>query len=141
MGLLSNPLACPTPVRQTVEEPCEIVAEVVRQPAQSHRRLRTAEVDDLRRRYADGETINDLAEEFRIHRTTVMEHLERGGVPRRRPVRSMTDITVRDAAERYAAGDSLLTVAKAFGVSERTIRREFNRAGVSVRPRRGSPKA
>lgn len=88
-------------------------------------------------RYVDGESIDGLAREYGINRTTVIAHLERKGVERRRNPRKMTDAKVRAAAERYNTGLSLASVAAEFGVCEHTLRREFECAGVSTRPRPG----
>jgi len=46
------------------------------------RRLSPTDIDDLVNAYRAGATINQLAAEFSIHRTTVAEHLDRLGVPR-----------------------------------------------------------
>jgi len=97
------------------------------------------DVANLVRSYAAGLSIDALAQRFTVRRTTVLGHLERVGVPRRRSVRKMSDGTVRQAATRYRNGDSLLVVAAKYGVDPRTLAREFRRAGVQIRPRRGWP--
>jgi transposase-like protein len=94
------------------------------------------QVDEVVAQYIDGESIDGLAREYGINRTTVISHLERNGVERRRNPRKMTDAMVRDAAERYENGLSLAAVAAEFGVCDRTLRREFENAGVPVRLRR-----
>lgn len=94
-------------------------------------------MDDLVRAYLDGSSIDALAGRFELHRTTIMDHLERRGVDRRKVARKMTDGSVRDAAKRYEAGGSLKVVAAQYGVDARTLAREFRRAGVPIRPRRG----
>ncbi len=111
---------------------------VVQRPRQHQNRLAVDQIDEVVTRYVDGASIDALAREYGINRTTVIGHLERNGVERRRNPRKMTDDKVRDAASRYSSGCSLATVASEFGVCERTLRREFQRAGVDVRPRRGS---
>lgn len=104
---------------------------------QQQRRLAADQVGKLVARYIDGESIDALAREYGINRTTVISHLERRGVDRRRNPRKMTDVKVRAAAERYAAGLSLSAVAAEFDVCDRTLRREFECAGVHTRPRPG----
>ena len=89
--------------------------------------------------YLAGASIDPLAVHLGVHRTTVMDHLERRGIERRRVVRKMTDRTVRQAARRYGAGESLKVVAGQFEVDASTLAREFRRAGVPIRPRRGWP--
>ena len=157
MGRLSNPPAAvptiadqgrrdrrrPPHTSQATPAPPEPRRRVGRQekpgrlsnPAQH--RLSEGQVDHLIRLYREGASIDGLASRYEVHRTTVMAHLERAGIARRRVVRKMTDESVAEAAERYERGASLSKVACAFGVHERTITKEFQRAEVSIRPRRG----
>lgn len=104
----------------------------------NQRRLPPDQLADLLVKYTEGTSVVALAEEYGVHRTTVMSHLERAGIPRRPCTRSMTDHDVAKAAAKYASGLSLIVVAEPFGVSARTIAREFRRAGVPIRPRLGS---
>ena len=102
------------------------------------RRLSKDEVREVGHRYAQGLSIDALAREFEVHRTTVIHHLDCLGVPRRRSARKMTDTAVSRAAARYAEGASLAAVAAEFDVHARTLAREFSRAGVITRPRNGA---
>ena len=101
------------------------------------RRLSETETDELIFSYGEGESIDALARRYELHRTTVIHHLDRAGIARRRVVRKMTDDSVDRAAARYGGGASLATVGQEFGVHERTLAREFRRSGVSIRPRLG----
>ena len=101
------------------------------------RRLSAREVEQLIHRYREGVSIDRLACEHEVHRTTVTHHLDRAGIARRRVVRKMTAESVARAAARYDQGASLALVASEFGVHERTLAREFRRTGVPIRPRRG----
>jgi uncharacterized protein (DUF433 family) len=103
------------------------------------RRLSEATVDDLVRGYTAGSSIDSLALQFGVHRTTIMDHLERRGVERRTVVRKMTNRTVREAVTHYEAGESLKVVAARFGVDAKSLAREFTRGGVPIRRRRGWP--
>jgi len=103
------------------------------------RRLTKAAVDEVVSAYLAGSSIGSLAAELGVHRTTIIDHLERRGIERRRSVRKMTDRSVRVAAKRYGTGESLKVVAVQFDVDARTLAREFRRAGVGIRPRRGWP--
>jgi transposase-like protein len=96
-------------------------------------------VDEFVRAYLDGSSIDSLAADLGVNRTTIISHLERRGVERRKSVRRMTDWTVRQAARRYESGESLKVVAARFGVDARTLAREFRYAGVPIRPRPGWP--
>jgi hypothetical protein len=74
-----------------------------------------------------------LVSQFGINRTTVLNQLERRGVPRRAAVRKLTDADVQAAARCYNSGEPLKVVAALFGVSANTIRQELMRAGVQMR--------
>lgn len=92
---------------------------------------------DLASDYQGGLPVSQLVRKYAVHRTTVLEHLEREGVTRRKSVRKLTDEQVQAAAEMYSNGASLLRVGQSFGVDAATVRREFDIAGVVVRPRKG----
>lgn len=72
-----------------------------------------------------------------MNRTTIITHLDRAGIERRRVARKMTDDSVARAASLYRRGASLAVVATEFDVHARTLAREFRQAGVSIRPRHG----
>jgi DNA-binding transcriptional regulator LsrR (DeoR family) len=79
-------------------------------------------------------TVDELAERYQLHRTTVMRHLSTAGIETRRIARKLTDDQVRHAAQRYhQEGLSLEELAEAFAVNSETIRREFIKAGVARR--------
>lgn len=103
------------------------------------RRLIDTEIDDLVARYQNGSTIDVLAREFDLHRTTVMDHLDRRGVLRRTP-RKLTDEMVNLATRRYMRGDTIDNIAGHLHVSATTLARELRLAGTSIRPR-GRPTA
>jgi AraC-like DNA-binding protein len=102
------------------------------------RRLSAAQVDELVERYRQGASIGALGRHFLVHRITIINHLDRRGIPRRRTVRKMTDSAVARAAERYAAGLSVAEVAGEFGVHARTLARELRRLEMAIRGRRGN---
>lgn len=97
-------------------------------------RLSDDEVDQMVIDYKSGQPICQLVRMYAVHRTTVLEHLERRGVARRPNVRKLTDGDVNRAAHLYTNGASLVRVGEAFSVNESTIRREFSVAGVQIRP-------
>lgn len=101
------------------------------------RRLSAAELEQLIHLYRQGLSIDALACRYEVDRTTVIHHLDRAGIARRRVVRKMTDESVTLAAARYEQGASLTLVANEFGVHQRTLAIELRRAGVSIRPRKG----
>ena len=101
-------------------------------PAQ--RRLTDAEIGDLVARYEAGSTIEMLASTFGIHRTTVMTHLGRRGIPHRTP-RKLTAVMVAGAAHRYASGETLAEIAANLGIAPSTLTRELQLAGITIRRR------
>lgn len=104
---------------------------------QRQRRLSHDEVVDLAKLYKAGSTVDDLAKTFGVHRTTVLAHLERQGIERRRCIRRLTDADVEIATHFYRDGQSLKTTASYFAVDPETLRREFKKAGVTLRTRQG----
>ena len=96
------------------------------------RRLSEHDIDDLVSAYLEGSTVDLLAAQLGVHRTTIMDHLERRGVQRRRAMRKLTDRLIRDAAGCYEAGESLKAVAARFGVDARTLARELRRSDAPV---------
>jgi transposase-like protein len=103
------------------------------------RRLSKATVDELVRAYLDGSSIDSLAAQLGVNRTTIIHHLELRRIERRKVARKMTDSIVQRAATSYRKGESLRMVAAQFDVDARTLAREFRRAGLPIRPRRGWP--
>ena len=101
------------------------------------RRLADETIDQLVESYVGGLSIDALARQFGIHRTTVMTHLEARGVQRRQNVRKLSTAKVASAAKRYERGLSLASIAKEFGVNAATLTREFRAAGIPIKPRRG----
>ena len=101
------------------------------------RRLADEIIDQLVEDYVSGLSINALARQFGIHRTTVMTHLEARGVQRRQNVRKLSAAKVALASKRYESGLSLASVAKEFGVNAATLTREFRASGIPIKPRRG----
>jgi DNA-binding CsgD family transcriptional regulator len=98
------------------------------------RRLDEAQILELIRRYVAGESVRDLAAGFRIHRTTVLEHLAKRDIERRPNRRKLTDAEVAEVARMYEAGSSLEDLGEQFGVSAETVRKELRQAGVTRRP-------
>jgi DNA invertase Pin-like site-specific DNA recombinase len=81
--------------------------------------------------YRSGSTVKNLAASYEIHRTTVLEHLKRQGVPRRPSKLNQVDID--KAVRLYELGYSGEAVALELRVGASTIRREIKKAGVEIR--------
>jgi AraC-like DNA-binding protein len=102
---------------------------------QAQTRLSAPQVDRLIALYGAGVSISGLADEFNIHRTTVMKHVERAGAPRGRGI--VLD-HLGEARRLYEQGWSLAKVGLHLGVDAETVRQAFRRAGIPRRPRPGS---
>ena len=108
--------------------------EVPKHTKQGQIRLAPADVDRLTEARQHGTTVNQLAELFGVHRTTVLAHLNRADVePRTGVVTRRLDA----ACELYQAGWSLARIGREFGVNAETVRRALRAAQVQICPRRG----
>jgi hypothetical protein len=79
--------------------------------------------------------VTELAEHFALTRQTVLEHVNRLGLPRRHPKLSPEETA--KAARLYKAGNSLAVVGASLDVDPGTIRRALARVGVSIRDPQG----
>lgn len=97
-------------------------------------------MDDLVRRYVEGESKHALAEAFGISRYAVDVELGRAGVTIRttgqaNAGRMLRPVDVEALAERYLAGESEKALAEAFGVDRGVVRRRLLGAGIQPRGR------
>jgi hypothetical protein len=102
---------------------------------QVQRRLTARELEEFSTAYRTGSSIRELAQYFKINRTTVHAHVDALGLPRRYP--RLTRADVKEAAELYQSGKSLIVVAEHFGVAGDTVALALRRTGVEIRPRNG----
>jgi transposase len=93
-------------------------------------------VAELTTAYESGVAINDLAERFGIHRSTVLEHLNRSE-PRKRRYPALDEHGVEVATRHYGTGLSLRDVGIPLGVHASTVRLSLRRSGVPLRERNG----
>jgi DNA-directed RNA polymerase specialized sigma24 family protein len=94
-------------------------------------RLEQVEIGQLRQQYVGGSTIRELAETFRVHRSTVTALLERGSVARRRKGLSPNEAHL--AAQLYEEGLSFATIGKRLGFSGDTVRRRLYKEDIAIR--------
>jgi transposase-like protein len=81
-----------------------------------------------------GAEINNLAEQFGVHRATVINQLQRAGVDGRRHAgRTLSPLDLQRAGQLYASGRSLIEVGERFNVDRRYLRRELPEAGFDLR--------
>lgn len=97
-------------------------------------RLSPEQVAELVAARQAGVQIKDLAQQFEIHKTTVIAHLERAGVPGRRWAgKTLSPPQVQDAARLYESGLSLVAIGEQLGASRRQVGRALDEAGVAIR--------
>ena len=105
-----------------------------RNQVRDQRRLDPDQILSLIAAYLKGKSVAQLSRSWKIHRTTVMDHLERNDIPRRPHLRKMSDAQVEQAAERYRAGDSLAKLGIRYDVDPQTVSRDLKKIGVKIRP-------
>jgi len=96
--------------------------------------LYAVEVDELVKRYKNGESVRQVASVLGIHRATVSSHLERRGISRRAFTRSLTDEQCVDIAKLYRSGMSMNQIGKQYGVHAKTVSNELRKLDVATRP-------
>jgi hypothetical protein len=105
----------------------------VQKRVHAQRRLDPDQILNLVAEYVQGQTVAQLSRSWKIHRTTVMDHLERNDIPRRPHRRKMTDTQVQQAAKRYRAGETLAKLGKYYSVDPQTVSRELKKIEVQIR--------
>jgi transposase-like protein len=102
-------------------------------PRRVQRRLSADELEGLLRSYDRGTPVNKLADEFKIHRSTVLDHLNRSTTRRRYP--ALDDKGLETAKQLYASGLSLRDVGLTLEVHASTVRFALMSAGTQMRDR------
>ena len=102
-------------------------------PRRRQRRLSGDQVHSLTEAYEAGAAVNQLAAEFGVHRSTVLDHLNRSGTKRRYP--ALNSHQVEEAAQLRGAGKSLRDIGCRLGVHASTVCRHLAQARVADRNR------
>ena len=97
---------------------------------QTQNRLTSEQITELIADYQARSTVLDLAEKFDIHRATVLKHLKRNQIPRRRS--RLNQIDIEKAVRLYALGQSCETIALELRVGISTIQRALKKTGVEL---------
>lgn len=92
------------------------------------RQLSAVEINELVKAYRAGSSAQVLADQFVIHRTTVLLHLERRGVPRRVNKRKMNDEQAEEMKQLRRLGLSYNELGRRYGVSADTVKREIGKS-------------
>lgn len=131
-GRLSNPRSDLNQAVDQLLEGMEVI--VARQQGRTTSRrgvlkqLSPRDVDALVRSYQAGASVRQLVEEFEIHRTTVLTHLEKRGIPRRANTRKLTDEQAMEARAMRDTGVPYAEIARKYRVHPKTVKREVDSA-------------
>lgn len=106
---------------------------VVGESRQSQTRLNASNRAALLDSYAAGVPVQELADRFGVHRSTVSELVRRAGVPARSP--GLPESIRREAARLYEGGLTLPQVAARLGISNDGTRSGIVSCGGTIRPR------
>jgi DNA-binding CsgD family transcriptional regulator len=89
-------------------------------PRQVQRRLSANELETLLGSYGSGTPVNELADELHIHRSTVLDHLDRSTARRRYPALDKRGTQL--AIQLYNSGLSLREIGISLNVHASTVR-------------------
>lgn len=131
-GQLSNPESeLNRSVRELTEPfdrsrtPLDVAKAPRAKPHRRPRRLSEGELEKMAEEYRAGDTVPMLVERYGVHRTTILGHLERMGVPRRANKRKLTDAQVKEVRRLYRLGLSYAELGRKFGVSGDVVKKEL----------------
>jgi DNA-directed RNA polymerase specialized sigma24 family protein len=110
-------------------------ADKVKPVRQVQRRLSPEQVAQLIADYQAGASMEELAAQWQLHRTTVAAQLRRAGVELRR--QGLPAERMDEAVRLYGEGWSCQRLAERYNCDDETVRQVLKRAGVSIRPPRG----
>lgn len=98
---------------------------------QIQRRLTAKHAAQLAAEYQAGDSMQQLADRWHLHRTTVAVHLRRAGVTIRQ--RGIPPERIDEATRLYHEGWSCQRLAERFDCDDETVRQTLKRAGVRLR--------
>lgn len=102
-----------------------------RSRSQVQRHLSSEQQLEVVRAYQVGKTVNAVAREFKLHRTTVTAILDRHDVPVR--AHYMTESHLDQARGLYESGQSLAAVGARLGFDAATIANQLRKSGARIR--------
>jgi uncharacterized protein (DUF433 family) len=102
-----------------------------KKPRQIQRRLTSKHRDQMVTEYQAGASMQQLAERWGLHRTTVSEHLRRAGIGARK--RGIPPEKLDEVVRLYDKGWSCQRLADRYKCDAETIRQALRGAGVNIR--------
>lgn len=115
----------------------EVESVAPRPRVQTQRRLDQDGQQNVIAAYQQGKTMNEVARQFGLHRTTVRAILDRAGITVR--PREMSTTQVNLAIKLYADGLSLQAVGERLGFNAQTIANRLLVAGIQMRSPHAHP--
>ena len=94
------------------------------------KQLREREIDDLVTRYRETNNMRQIAQEFRMSRTTVAKHLAARGID---TARGMKPADVARAVDLYAQGLSSIAIGKQLGFDNHTVLSALRTQAIPIR--------
>lgn|GEM_PF-2378016 len=115
-------------------------AVVVTKLTRQHRqRFTQEEIQEIVRGYTEhGLTVNQLADNYSCHRTTISKALNASGVEI--TIRKLTADQVKEATELYQAGRSLREIAQEIKSAKTTVNEALIKAGIEMREAQRVPR-
>lgn len=94
-----------------------------------------AEVTVIVEQYQAGRSMNDLARQHGVHRSSILHALRRTETPLR--YRGLPPDRVAEAAALYRVGWSLARLGEKYGCTDMSVAHALRQRGEEIRPRRG----
>ncbi|GAB3429798.1 hypothetical protein [Actinophytocola sediminis] len=90
---------------------------------------------EMRRRYEEGASALELADQYLTTPNTVRDALVAAGATIRTPRRSTTNPKMdQELRERYERGDSMAVLSEVYELTDRAVARALIRTGATIRP-------
>ena len=131
-GQLSNPESeLNRRVRELTEPfdrsrtPLDVAKTPRPKPHRRPRRLSEGELEKMAEEYRAGDAVPMLVERYGVHRTTILGHLERMGVPRRAQKRKLTEAQVKELRRLRGLGLNYAELGRRFNVDPETVKKEL----------------
>jgi len=102
-------------------------------PRRFRQTLDSREINDLADAYKAGASINDLAAQFGIDRSTILNHLNAMDIPRRYP--ALDPDQCEEVCRLYREGLNSTEIGQMFDVSADTVLRVIRKNGIIPRQR------
>ena len=108
---------------------------IVKDISQQQKHLKPEEIEQIVKRYQNGESTYELAEAFDCHRSTIANNLRKQGIKV-----SIEKIDLEEAIALYESGWTTIQLAERYRMSDNVVSRRLKKAGVKMRGRWDYPR-